>query len=297
MDEPPNLPDAATAPTTPTAPPGALAWMDGEVVPAEDATVPLTDEGFLRGDAVFEAMLVRQGRTHARDRHLQRMEHSAAAVQLHLPIPRVREAIDALLTAFGPNDGAVRVIVTRGGVVRGLIGPVRWPESLHLAVVEMPWRSALSGVKTLSYAANQWALRQARTLGGDDALIVDGGVVHELPTGAVVLIRDGVCRTPDPARLPILASVSVEVLRAVVDIVPATPSVAELLRAEEAIVVSATRPCLPVHAITLPDGTVHELPAPGPVATRLQGRLDDHLLATLDPAPPRAGQDGAGPSA
>ncbi len=285
MDAPPDDPHP------PAAAARALAWVDGTVVPAAAATVPLTDDGFLRGDAVFEAMLVLEGRTHARDRHLARMARSADAVQLPLPTAAVGAAIDDLLAAYGPADGAVRVIVTRGGAIRGLIGPASWPASLHLGVVEMPWRSVLSGVKTLSYAANQWALRQARSRGADDALIVDQGVVHELPTGAIVLVQDGVCRTPDPARLPILASVSVEVLREVVDVAAATPTLDDLAAAEEAIVVSATRPCLPVHALTLPDGAVHQLPAPGPVTARLQGRLAAHLRATLDPAPPAADHD------
>jgi hypothetical protein len=44
----------------PAAPVGRpIAWVDGRVVPAGDATVPLTDDGFLRGDAIFEAVLVR----------------------------------------------------------------------------------------------------------------------------------------------------------------------------------------------------------------------------------------------
>ena len=252
---------------------------------ADEATVPLTDEGFLRGDAVFEAMLVRHGRTHARRQHLARLARSAAAVQLPLPEATVAQAIDELLLAWGPGDGAIRVIVTRGGAVRGLIGAVSWPDSLHLAVVEMPWHSVLSGVKTLSYAANQWALRQAQDTGADDALILDQGRVQELPTGAIVLIHDRGCSTPDPARLPILASVSVEVLREVVTVTPATPGLEELASADEAMVVSATRPCLPVRAITLPDGTIRRLPAPGPVTSALRARLDEHLTATLDPGP------------
>ncbi len=269
------------------APPPAdsLAWADGRVVPAAHATVPLTDEGFLRGDAVFEAMLVRDGRTHARGPHLARLARSAAAMELHLPHEEVDRAIDDLLRAWGPHDGAVRVIVTRGGAVRGLIGPANWPDSLHLAVVEMPWRTALSGVKTLSYAANQWALRSARSRGADDALILADGHVHELPTGAIVLVHDGTCSTPDATQLPILASVSIEVLRELVPIEASIPGLTDLLTAQEAIVVSATRPCLPVRAITLPDGTVRELRAPGPVTADLQARLDDHLRATLDPHP------------
>jgi branched-subunit amino acid aminotransferase/4-amino-4-deoxychorismate lyase len=108
--------DATTAP--------ALAWMDDLVVAQADATLPLADDGVLRGDAVFEAMLVRTGRTHARDRHLDRLRRSAAALDLPLDEAVIRRCLADLLTAYGPHDGSVRVIVTRGGVVRGLIGPV-----------------------------------------------------------------------------------------------------------------------------------------------------------------------------
>lgn len=264
-----------------------LAWADGQVLPARDATVPLTDEGFLRGDAIFEAVLVRHGRTHALEPHLARLHRSAAAVELTVDDRAVQRAIGDLLRAWGERDGAVRVILTRGGVLRGLIGAAEWPPSISLGVVEAPWRTAISGVKTLSYAANQWAVRQARALGADDALIVDGGIVHELPTGAVVLIHDGVCSTPDPDRLPILASVSIAALREVADVALVEPSLEDLLAADEVVVLSATRPCLPVHGLHLPDGRRHDLTAPGPVTQQLRTALEAHIASTLDEPPSR----------
>jgi len=263
----------------------ALAWADGRVLPAAEASVPLADDGFLRGDAIFEAMLVRDGRTHAIDLHLARMHRSAAAMALALDEQLLRRVITDLLAAWGRHDGAVRVITTRGGVVRGLIGPAVWPPSIALAIVEAPWRTAISGVKTLSYAANQWAVRQARALGADDALIVDQDVVHELPSGALVLVHDGACSTPDPHRLPILASVSVAVLQQLVEVTPAIPGLDQLLAADELLVLSATRPCLPVHALYLPDGNRLELPAPGPVTARLRAEMQAHIASTLDPNP------------
>ncbi|MFP4310865.1 MAG: aminotransferase class IV [Nitriliruptoraceae bacterium] len=268
----------------------ALAWMDGDVVPLAEATLPLADDGVLRGDAVFEAMLVRQGRTHARRRHLDRLQRSADALDLDLDTARVRTCLADLLAAYGAQDGSVRVIVTRGGTVRGLIGPVAWPPSLTLGVVEMPWRTALSGVKTLSYAANQWAVRQARARGADDALVVDADRVLELPTGALVLVRDGRCTTPDPGRLPILDSVTVHVLREVVEVTPGLPTLAELAEADELFVVSATRPGLPVHRVLLPDDASRDLTTPGPVTAAVQERLQAHISATLD-APIRVAGD------
>ena len=166
-----------------------IAWADGRVLPASEATVPLADDGVLRGDAVFEAVLVRAGRTHALEAHLARLRRSADA--LDLPLPDVRDVVTDLLVAWGERDGALKVLVTRGGTVRGLLTSVTWPDSLALAVLDLPWRSTISGVKTLSYAANQWAIRQARARDADDALIVEGQRLLELPTGAVCLVRDG----------------------------------------------------------------------------------------------------------
>lgn len=272
-----------SAQTSPRQPPPALAWADGEVLPAHQARVPLTDDGFLRGDAVFESMLVRSGRTHAREAHLARLGRSAAALELEVDEDRVRRAIAELLLAWGTHDGAVRVIVTRGGTVRALTGAPDWPETIALGVVETPWRTAISGVKTLSYAANQWAVRRARSGGADDALIVDDGVVHELPTGAIVLVHEGRCSTPDPGQLPILDSVSVRVLAEVADVARTRPTLADLRAADEVLALSATRPCLPVRAIHLGDGDHLTLAAPGPVAARLGRAVNDHIAATLDP--------------
>ncbi|MFA9429456.1 aminotransferase class IV [Egicoccus sp. AB-alg2] len=271
---------AATHDHTPPTPGRAIAWVDGRVLPASDATVPLTDEGFLRGDAVFEAVLVRGGRTHALEPHLARLERSARAIDL--PLPPVRRAVADLLAAWGERDGALRIIVTRGGAVRGILGGVSWPPTISLALVAAPWRTAISGVKTLSYAANQWALRQARARDADDALIVDGGLLHELPTGALLLVTDGQVTTPDPGKLPILDSVTVQALGQIVEVEQATPDVDTLRAADEVFVVSATRPVLPVHAVLFEGEEEVEYPAPGPVTARLQEAFAAHVLANLD---------------
>lgn len=279
--DPTELP-ASAADRHALAQPRPIAWADGRVVPATEASVPLLDDGFLRGDAVFEAVLVRHGRTHALPDHLARMRRSAAALDLGLP--PLEPVVADLLAAWGERDGALKLIVTRAGTVRGLVAAAPWPPTIALAVVEIPWRTALSGVKTLSYAANQWAIRQAVVVGGDDALIVDGGVVHELPTGTICIVRDGEVSIPDPAQLPILDSVTARHLGAVVPLARSAPSLAEVRAADELFVVSATRPVLPVHALLVGDERL-ALPAPGPVTAEVASAFAAHIEATLDPAP------------
>lgn len=260
----------------------AIAWVDGRVVPASEATVPLTDEGFLRGDAVFDAMLVRQGRTHAMEAHLARLRRSGQALDLRIPV--LRQVVTDLLAAWGERDGILRVIVTRGGTVRGLLTTVPWPQSQSVLVLDMPWGTALTGVKTLSYALNQWATRQAVQRGADDALIVSDGYVHELPTGAICLVHGDTISAPDHDRLPVLDSVTLAELRKVVDVVPAMPTLDDVRSADELFVVSASRPAVPVDRVLLDDEEL-TYPSPGPVTAAARDAFDAHIVTTLDPRP------------
>ncbi len=248
------------------------------MLPASEATVPLLDDGFLRGDAVFDAVLVRRGRTHALQSHLARLRRSAEALGIRLPA--LRRVVDDLLAAWGEHDGALRLIVTRGGAVRALLHQPAWPPSVALHPLAIPWRTALSGVKTVSYAANAWATRQAQLALADEALIVPDGVVHEAPTAAFVWVRDGRLHAPDWSQLPILASVTLVELRKVIDVHLGVFRLDEVLQAEEAFLLSATRPVLPVHAI----GDA-ELPAPGPATEAARTAFLAHVDATLDPRP------------
>lgn len=259
----------------------SIAWVDGDVVDAADATVPLTDDGFLRGDAVFESVLVRDGRTHALAGHLARMRRSADAIDLALP--DLTGVVEDLLAAWNGSDGAMKLIVTRGGAVRGMmLEPSRWSDTIGLAVIEVPWRTAISGVKTLSYAVNQWTKREALKRGGDDALISDSGVVHELSTGTLVAVHDGSLSSPDADRLPILDSITLEELRRLVDVAPALLSVDDIATADELFVLSATRPVIGVDRLVLGDGSTVQFDAPGPCTVDAKRRLADWIHASLD---------------
>lgn len=255
-----------------------LAWMDGRVVPATEATVPLLDDGFLRGDAVFDVALVREGRTHALDDHLARLRRSARALGIRVPV--LRQVATDLLAAWGDRDGALRLVVTRGGVVRGILQQATWPSSVALHAIQVPWRSALTGAKTLSYAPNVWATRQAKAADADEAVIVHDGRVLEAPTAAIAWVADGQVRAPDPARLPILDSITLAHLGRVTDVTLGVHTLEELLAADEVFLLSASRPVLPVHAVD--DVT---FPAPGPATVELREALDAHIRATLDPLP------------
>ena len=55
----------------------SLASVDGEIMPVAEATIPITDEGLIRGDGAFEVIRVYDGTPFALEEHLARLGRSA----------------------------------------------------------------------------------------------------------------------------------------------------------------------------------------------------------------------------
>lgn len=226
--------------------------------------LPVTDALVVRGDGCFEAVRSYDGRLFLLDRHLDRLERSAAAMGLTLP---ERSEIRGWAELAGRDgDGIVRIIVSRGGSVPGaderercLVYKHPLPrrrEQVTLGSVAAPWHPAgaeweLAGVKTTSYAPNVAATRRAQMAGADDALLVStGGVVLEGPTFSIGWVVEGRLETP-ALGLGILDSIT---RRVVLDLasesgLPVTEgefSLADLLRAGEVMAWSTVKEVTPV---------------------------------------------------
>ena len=59
-----------------------LASVDGAIGPAEQATIPVSDDGLLRGDGAFEVMRLYSGTPFALDEHFARLQRSCAGLRL-----------------------------------------------------------------------------------------------------------------------------------------------------------------------------------------------------------------------
>lgn len=190
------------------------AWINGDLLP--EATAPavlVSDHGLTVGDGVFEAIKVVAGLPFALDRHLDRLQRSAAG--LGLPIVDddvVRSGVAAVLADFEPPLGRLRITLTGGpapmGSGRGDAAPTLivvadamspWPEATAVATV--PWprneRGALAGLKTTSYAENVVALAHARERGASEAVFANlAGHLCEGTGSNVFYVVDGELRTP-----------------------------------------------------------------------------------------------------
>lgn len=177
--------------------------INGEIQDAASASIPVSDIGFIRGYGVFEVIRGFDGVCFRLVPHLERLERSASMLGIELP-DLGEIGVWALTAAHGIDESIVRIMVSSGddpfdGEARIIVtGEPAQPqaESITLFPVDAPWHSdganwELLRAKTLSYANNFAAKRQAILAGHTDALLVGrSGRVLEGPTFAVGWVID-----------------------------------------------------------------------------------------------------------
>ncbi|WP_404313184.1 aminotransferase class IV [Agrococcus terreus] len=210
-----------------------LALLDGTLADIASPLVRADDLGVVRGDGVFDATLVRRGAVRDREEHLDRLERSAAILQLPAPDRAgYGRAMDALVAAWdfdAAPEALIRLVLTRGPEGGG--EPTAFAMMLPLSpaaiaerdrgvsitllgrghdgdeVAAMPW--LLPGAKSLSYSINMAAKRHAVAHGFDDVVFVaPSGQLLEGPTSTLVVDRGG--RLATPPQDGILASITLD---------------------------------------------------------------------------------------
>ncbi|MDA0253011.1 MAG: aminodeoxychorismate lyase [Actinomycetota bacterium] len=218
-----------------------LVTLDGEVRDPGEPLLFGDDLAAVRGDGVFETLLVRDGSACLLESHLRRLAHSAVMLDLPAPDPDAwRRAVDTAVRQWAAqtlDEGALRLVYSRGResgagptgylTVSALPQRVRTSRADGVAAVlldrglpaagvqTMPW--LLAGAKTLSYAVNMAALRHAASLGADDVIFVSSdGYVLEGPRSTVVIALAGPdgrpCFLTPPPWYPILRGTTQQAL-------------------------------------------------------------------------------------
>jgi branched-chain amino acid aminotransferase len=239
-----------------------LASVDGGITPVAEATVPLKDDGLYRGDGAFEVIRLYEGLPFALADHLDRLERSAASIELTVDRSRLEGEIETLLGEFGSENGQLRILVTRGGRRIAVTEPLPpHTETIRLATVTYSPSVILTGVKSLSYAANMQATRLATAQGADEAILVTpDGTVLEAPTSTIFWVSpQGALRTPS-LEVGVLESITRARICRELHVEEGAWPAADLRAAHEAFLASTTRE---VQAVSAIDGI--DLPeAPGP---------------------------------
>jgi branched-chain amino acid aminotransferase len=271
-----------TDPSSSASTPSELACLDGAIAPSAETFIPVLDDGFIRGDGVFEVIRVHDGRPFALPDHLDRLERSAANLLLGDGIPRAELESEAreLLAARGGSafDGCLRLALTRGGRRLLLTEPLPpSPERPRLGFVTYAPTRVLDGIKSLSYAANMLSSRRARARGFDEALLVTPhGRVLEAPTASIFWVdSDGALCTP-PLDDHILASITRDRVMRLVDVDERPLASDALLHATEAFLASTTREVQPLGGVE-----EHVFGEPGELTLSAARELRRHIESEL----------------
>jgi branched-chain amino acid aminotransferase len=270
-------------------------YLNGKLVPKEEAAVSVFDHGLLYGDGVFEGIRFYAGRVFRLDDHIDRLYRSARAIALNIPIDRdeMSRAVLDTIRANDMADGYVRLVVTRGEGSLGLspkscpqptifiiaAGITLYPDEMYrngLKLVTCATRRIAHGalspmVKSLNYLNNIMAKIEAEQAGAGEGLMLnEQGYVAECTGDNVFVVRDGRIITP-----PIAAGALAGVTRAVVfelarqlgiEIREENMTRYDIYTADECFLTGTAAEIIP--AVQLDARLVHD-GKPGPVTRRL----------------------------
>jgi branched-chain amino acid aminotransferase len=202
--------------------------IQGELLPAESATVNAMDHGFLYGDSVYETIRTFNKIPFLLGRHLDRLQRSLGKIFMEMPCSRdelemqIQKTIDEVPIE---TDLIMRIVITRGigpiGLDIGTCSQPRYmiyameltPDSIpqeadpdrggggvHIVVSKVRRNSprALDPcIKSGNFLNNILAFKEARDARAHDAVLcTSDGYLAECTTANIFLVKDGFIWTP-----------------------------------------------------------------------------------------------------
>ena len=144
----------------------SLACLNGELMPVDQARVPVWDRGFLFGDAVYEVFRLYQGRCWLEDEHMARLRRSLAEMEFPpIDLDRLTARLHRTISASGIEEGTAYVHITRGVAPRSHAFPDPPVPPTELIVVR-PYDDAPDGPAPRDRA---WARSASPTCAGSAA--------------------------------------------------------------------------------------------------------------------------------
>ncbi len=279
-----------------------VVYMNGSLVPYNQALVSVEDRGFTFADGVYEVIRCYGGSPFRMTEHLERLQKSAKAIRLDLPFPfeTISSAVQETLAAnsLEKADAAVYIQVTRGPAPRAHALPVDPRPTLYIitrpekgprpelrktgvkAITTEDLRWHMCHIKSTGLLLNSLAKQKALESGCYEAIFVREGIVTEGTSSNLFVVKDRTLWT-HPEGNHILSGVT---RSAVLEIaaekgIPVKAekfTLADLHQAEEVFITGTITEVMPVVEI---DGRLIGTGKPGEV-TQIMGRSFARLYTT-----------------
>ena len=247
-----------------------IGYFNGVTDELDSMTIPLCDRSVFYGDAVYDAILLLEGKPFTLDMHLDRLYRSCELVGIEFDMSRdsLKAEIDRLLTYPCDKEAMLYIQVTRGNAPRKhefpldtkpnlimFISPLTLPNKdkrATLASIE-DMRFEFCNIKTTNLMPNVFAAQRATSLGATEALMHRGERVTEAAHSSILMIKDGVVVIPPLDRfiLPGITRAIIEELcnGSGIPVETRVFTVSELMEADEIILCSTTKNVIFVYEI------------------------------------------------
>jgi D-alanine transaminase len=269
---------------------GGMVFLNGKLLPLEQASIPVLDRGFIFGDGVYELVPVYSRVAFRLEEHLARLERSLAETRIRNPHSRAqwRDIVYRLVDAQPFDDQGVYFQVTRGVAKRDHAFPKDAEPTVFMMsnpLVTPPKELVQRGAAAVSAQDNRWLrcdiksislignclLRQlSAEQGAVETILFRDGKLTEASASNVFVVKQGVILSPEKTKL-ILPGITYDV---VCELARANGlpmelrdvDEAEVRAADELWVTSSSKEVLPV--VTLDGRRIGE-GRPGPVFARM----------------------------
>lgn len=285
---------------------GDHVYVDGDVVPRDEAKVSVFDHGFVYGDGVFEGIAVANRGIFKLEAHLSRLEDSARYLAITPALSRNDLVAAAVETARrnALDDGYLRIVLTRGAGPVGIrnIDQLGRPTLVIIAQHEareareriyrdgqtamvsslrrVPAESVDPKAKTCNYINNILAYLEAKAAGATTALMLDArGHVAETYAANIFCARGRRVMTPRLGAIlnGITRQTVIELGRGLgLDMLETDLTLADLYCADEVFETGSLAEIKPVVRI---GGRSIGSGRPGPVAGTLHGALRELMIS------------------
>jgi branched-chain amino acid aminotransferase len=196
-------------------------YLNGELVPKDEAKVSVYDHGLLYGDGVFEGIRVYEGNVFRLREHVERLYESAKTIDLEVPLSldELEQATVETVAANGHQDAYIRLVISRGVGDLGIdpttclkptlfiivdkiaLYPAEFYENgiplVTASTRRIPMECLDPRIKSLNYLNNILAKLEARKAGVPEAVMLNqNGRVAECTADNIFIVREGKLKTP-----------------------------------------------------------------------------------------------------
>jgi len=206
-------------------------FLNGRLLPIEQATVSVLDRGFIFGDGVYELVPVYSRVPFRLDEHLARLERSLGETRIRNPYGRAewRAHVYQVIDAQPFDDQSVYFQVTRGAAKRDHAFPEGIEPTVFMMsnpLVNPPQAQVEKGAAAVSARDNRWLrcdiksislignvlLRQlSAEAGAAETILFRDGSLTEASASNVFIVKGGVIQSPPKTHL-ILPGITYDVI-------------------------------------------------------------------------------------